>query len=687
MKLFILFLVLLIKTFFLHSTCAVDFIFNGFNSSSLLFHNSAFVQSGILSLTNESIFSIGRALFPHKIPTKPHNSSSPLPFSTSFIFSIAPTADFEPGHGFVFLFAPSTGTNGTTSSQHLGLFNRTNNGDPKNHVFGIEFDVFQNPEFNDLSVNHVGVDVNSLTSIAAQPAGYWPNDDTFEQLSLPNGENYQVWIDYLNPQLLVTMAPAGMKRPMKPLLNISIDLSEVLLDEMHVGFTAATGQLVESHRILGWSFSNSNFSISEALITKNLPSFVPPRKSTSSKRFIIGIAVGCILVIIGCCVGIYWLLFLKRSRTIREEESAEAWEQDYWPHRITYQEIHAATNGFAAGNLIGSGGSGKVYKGFILGGSEIAVKCISQVSNESMKQFAAEVLSLGRLKHKNLVGLRGWCKKDKHRMILVYDYMENGSLDKRVFECEEDRMISSWRDRIKALKDVASGVLYLHEGWESRVLHRDIKASNVLLDKDMNAKLGDFGLARIHGHGNISSTSHVMGTAGYLAPELVQTGRASAKTDVFSYGVLVLEVLSGRRPIEHGKPNLVEWTWELNDNGELMSALDERVSIKDDDDDHDIQHEELKMVLHLGLLCAHPEPSSRPTMRQVLRILEKILEGDKVDVEEKEEIFDKLRSTPMWSKRVFEVLRRKEHPTFGELQLLLHSSMSFSDSDIIQTGR
>ncbi|KAK9152772.1 hypothetical protein Sjap_000252 [Stephania japonica] len=682
MKLFILFLVLLIKTFFLHSTCAVDFIFNGFDSSSLLFYNSAFVQSGILSLTNESTFSIGRALFPQKIPTKPHNSSSPLPFSTSFIFSIAPIADFEPGHGFVFLFAPFMGTNGTSSSQHLGLFNRTNNGDPNNHVFGIEFDVFQNPEFNDFSVSHVGVDVNSLTSIAAQPAGYWRNDDAFEQLSLPNGENYQVWIDYLNPQLLVTMAPAGMKRPMKPLLNISIDLSEVLLDEMYVGFTAATGQLVEIHRILGWSFSNSNFSISEALITKNLPSFVPPRKS-SSKLFIVGIAIGSILLITGCCVVIYWLFFFKRSRTVREEESVEAWEQDYWPHRITYQEIHAATNGFAEGNVIGSGGNGKVYKGVILGGSEIAVKCISQVSNESMKQFAAEVSSLGRLKHKNLVGLRGWCKNDKHRMILVYDYMENGSLDKRVFECDEERMISSWRDRIKALKDVASGVLYLHEGWESRVLHRDIKASNVLLDKDMTAKLGDFGLARIHGHEKMSSTTHVMGTAGYLAPELVQTGRASAKTDVFCYGILVLEVLSGRRPIEHGKPNLVEWIWELIDNGELMiSVLDERVSIKGDD----IQHEELKMVLHLGLLCAHAEPSSRPTMRQVVRILEKILEGEKVDVEDKE-IFDKLHSTPMWSKRVFEVLRRKEHPTFEELQLLLHSSMSFSDSNIIQTGR
>ncbi|KAL6201444.1 hypothetical protein ACLB2K_025158 [Fragaria x ananassa] len=139
--------------------------------------------------------------------------------------------------------------------------------------------------------------------------------------------------------------------------------------------------------------------------------------------------------------------------------------------------------------------------------------------------------------------------------MLVYDYMENGSLDKLVFDCDESKMLG-FEDMIRVLRDVASGVLYLHEGWESKVLHRDIKASNVLLDKDMNGRLGDFGLARMHSHGDVLGTTRVVGTVGYLAPEIIHVGRASSQTDVFGFGILILEVMCGRRPIEEGKPPL-----------------------------------------------------------------------------------------------------------------------------------
>jgi serine/threonine protein kinase len=137
------------------------------------------------------------------------------------------------------------------------------------------------------------------------------------------------------------------------------------------------------------------------------------------------------------------------------------------------------------------------------------VKCISH-ENDGMREFLAEISSLGRLKQSSLVGLRGWCKRDKSNFLLVYDYMENGSLDKWVFECDDRKMLSC-EDRIRILKDVASAVLYLYEGWEAKVLHRDIKASNVLLDKDMNGRLGDFGLARMHDHGQVPNTTRVVG--------------------------------------------------------------------------------------------------------------------------------------------------------------------------------
>ncbi|KAJ0017958.1 hypothetical protein Pint_10561 [Pistacia integerrima] len=581
---------------------AIDFVFNGFNSSNLLLYGSATLESRILTLTNETSFTIGRALYPSKIPTKKPNSSYVYPFSTSFIFAMAPYKNNLAGHGLVLLFVPFTGIEGATASQNLGLFNRTNDRDPNNHVFGIEFDVFKNEEFNDIDDNHVGIDVNSLYSMTAQPAGYWPdnsNDDaeSFKKLKLNNGKNYQVWIDYADSLINVTMAVAGTERPKRPLLNVSLNLSDVFEDQMYVGFTASTGQLVESHKILAWSFSNTNFSLSEKLITNGLPSFDLPRTPFfQSKWFIAGATVGSFFVVVSCVL--FSLFLIKRRRRIaRERAEMEVWELEYWPHRVTYQEIEAATKGFSEENVIGIGGNGKVYKGVLAGGAEIAVKCISH-ENEGMRAFLAEIATLGRLKHRNLVGLRGWCKREKGSFMLMYDYMENGSLDKRIFECDESKMLSC-EERIRILKDVASGVSYLHEGWEKKVLHRDIKASNVLLDKDMNGRLGDFGLARMHSHGQVASMTRVVGTVGYLAPEVITTGRASAQTDVFGFGILVLEVMCGRRPIEAGRPNLVEMVSQMMVEGKLLDALDERLRMKGG-----FNEEEVERVMQLGMLCA-----------------------------------------------------------------------------------
>eukprot|EP00261_Vitis_vinifera_P017135 XP_010646661.1 PREDICTED: L-type lectin-domain containing receptor kinase VII.1-like isoform X1 [Vitis vinifera] len=693
----LLLLILSISTFF-GSASAEDFVFNGFNSSDMLLYGVADIESRVLTLTNQTSFAIGRALYPSKIPAKSPNSSDVVPFSTSFIFSIAPYEDILPGHGIVFLFAPVTGIEGATSSQHLGFLNRTNDGNSTNHVFGVKFDVFKNEEFGDISDNHVGINVNSLTSMSAHEAGYWPDngkissgggnssseedEKSFKRLQLNNGKNYQVWIDYMDFHINVTMAVAGKTRPQRPLLSVALNLSDVFLDDMYVGFTAATGRLVESHRILAWSFSNSNFSLSSELITSGLPSFVPPKKSIfQSKGFIAGITVGVFFCVVFCSVFSWFLIRWKRLRA-RRREGMEEWELEYWPHRITHQEIEAATNGFSEENVIGTGGNGKVYKGVLEGGAEIAVKRISHENDQGMREFVAEISSLGRLKHRCLVSLRGWCKRENGSFMLVYDYMENGSLDKRVFECEESKLLS-FKDRIRVLKDVASGVLYLHEGWESRVLHRDIKASNVLLDKDMNGRLGDFGLARMHGHDKVGSTTRVVGTVGYLAPEVIRTGRASAQTDVFGFGVLILEVLCGRRPMEEGKPHLIDWLWELMRKGELVLALDERLRSRGE-----LDEEEVEKVLHLGLLCTYPDPSARPTMRQVVKILEGRnevceSEGEEMDVY----LLESMRSKSMWSKYPH-TFGRGSHPTYEDFRQSLASCSSWTSlSDSVLGGR
>ncbi|KAK0590507.1 hypothetical protein LWI29_028133 [Acer saccharum] len=442
---------------------------------------------------------------------------------------------------------------------------------------------------------------------------------------------------------------------------------------MYVGFTGATGRLVESHKILAWSFSNSNFSIGDALVTTNLPSFVLPKESVfRSKGFIIGVSVGAVLV---CGVVICAVLVRKKRKKGEGKEEIEDWELQYWPHRIGYQEVYAATKGFSEENVVGCGANGKVYKGLLLG-VEVAVKRISVESEHGMREFLAEVSSLGRLKHKNLVGLRGWCKKEKKNLILIYEYMENGSLDKRIFDCDESLMLS-WEERINVLKDVASGILYLHEGWESKVLHRDIKASNVLLDKDMNARLGDFGLARMHHHERLATTTQVIGTAGYMAPEVVRTGRASTQTDVFSFGILVLEVVCGRRPIEDGKPNLLDWLCMVIERGELLSALDDRIKAKGG-----YSVEEVERVVNLGLLCAYPDANVRPAMRQVLKVLEgNGIEEERLNVN----LLGRIETTALRTQ--LNLSGSRGHPTFNEIYNNLSNSVSLTTSDVILEGR
>lgn len=554
------------------------------------------------------------------------------------------------------------------SAQNLGFLNFTNNGDPNNNVFGVEFDVFRNQEFNDMNDNHVGIDVNSLTSVSAREAGYWSEGNSFEQLDLNNGRTYQVWIDYVDGVLNVTMAPVGMKRPQQPLLNVSVDLSQVLEDEMYVGFTASTGNMTQSHKILAWSYSNTNFSLSEGLINVGLPSFeLPKTPFYRSRGFIAGLIAGVLILGVVCCI--FAFMFVRKSRMKRvEREEMEDWELEYWPHRLSYQEIDSATKGFADENVIGIGGNGKVYKGVLNGGLEVAVKRISHENSEGMRAFLAEISSLGRVKHRNLVGLRGWCKKDKSSLILVYDYMENRSLDQRVFECDDESKMLSSEARLGILKQVATGILYLHEGWESKVLHRDIKASNVLLDRDMNARLGDFGLARMHDHDKAAGTTRVVGTIGYLAPEIVKSGRASTQTDVFGYGVLILEVMCGRRPIEGGKPPLVEWVWQHFRRGELVNVMDGRVR-------ESVDAEEVERVLQLALLCAHPDPKARPTMRQVVKLFEgkNDSEGDDMNVY----LLERMRNEEILS------MHNNQIPTLSEIrQGMSSSSMSLSWSNI-----
>ncbi|CAN1142611.1 L-type lectin-domain containing receptor kinase IV.1 [Linum perenne] len=306
--------------------------------------------------------------------------------------------------------------------------------------------------------------------------------------------------------------------------------------------------------------------------------------------------------------------FIKRRRKFAEV--LEDWEVDYGPHRFKFKDLYVATKGFRAKEELGRGGFGVVFKGVLpKSKTEVAVKRVAHDSRQGMKEFVAEIVSIGRLRHRNIVSLLGYCRR-KGELFLVYEYMPNRSLDKYLFDQKNPGL--KWCMRFKVIKGVASGLFYLHEEWEQIVIHRDVKASNVMIDGEWNGRLGDFGLARLYDHGSNPQTTHVAGTVGYLAPELARTGKATTSSDVYAFGAFLLEMACGRPPIDPTKPTtqviLVDWVFSCWHNGGILDAKDPNL-------DSEFVGEEVELVLKLGLLCSHSDSEFRPNMQQIQLIL------------------------------------------------------------------
>ncbi|XP_039135883.1 L-type lectin-domain containing receptor kinase S.4-like [Dioscorea cayenensis subsp. rotundata] len=572
--------------------------------------------NGILRLTNETTRLIGHAFYPTPLLFKNSSDGTVFSFSTSFAFSIVPEYPKLGGHGLAFVISASSTLPGALPSQYLGLLNANDNGNITNHIFAVEFDTVQDFEFGDINDNHVGVDINSMTSNASQPAAYFAGDSTKLDLNLKSGDKILAWVDYdsVSKVLNVTISPSSTK-PHIPIISFPIDLSPILHDHMFVGFSASTGLLASSHYLFGWSFKMNG--VARSLDLSSLPSLPkPPKKYTA---FVIAISVSSAVFVIAAVSAAAYLYY-----KIKTADVIESWELECGPHRFSYKELKHATKGFRDRELLGFGGFGKVYKGTLPGTkTQVAVKRVSHESRQGIREFVAEIASIGRLRHRNLVQLQGWCRR-RSDLILVYDYMPNCSLDKYLFSSDLDsqnppKPLLSWRQRFHILKGVASALLYLHEEWEHVVIHRDVKASNVLLDADLNGRLGDFGLAKLYEHGANPSTTRVVGTLGYLAPELTRTGKATTSTDVFAFGALVLEVVCGRRPIEPKALSeelvLVDWVWGLWAAARWTEVVDKRLKGEYD-------RLEVEVALKVGLMCSHPAASVRPRMREVVRYLD-----------------------------------------------------------------
>lgn len=282
----------------------------------------------------------------------------------------------------------------------------------------------------------------------------------------------------------------------------------------------------------------------------------------------------------------------------------------------SFEMLATATANFYTTNLLGMGGFGPVYKGKMANGDEIAVKRLSAASGQGYEEFMNEVLVISKLQHRNLVRLLGCCVEKGEKM-LIYEYMQNRSLDFFLFEKTHD--VLDWRKRFNIVEGIGRGLLYLHRDSRLRIIHRDLKPSNVLLDEEWNAKISDFGMARIFGgNQDQANTGKIAGTYGYMAPEYAMGGRFSEKSDVFSFGVLVLEIISGRRNTsfynDEFSLGLLGFAWKLWNEEIVDDFIDKSISSPS-------LEGEMMRCLHIGLLCVQESPTNRPNISTVLSML------------------------------------------------------------------
>ncbi|KAL2320907.1 hypothetical protein Fmac_029876 [Flemingia macrophylla] len=322
-----------------------------------------------------------------------------------------------------------------------------------------------------------------------------------------------------------------------------------------------------------------------------------------------------------------YLRFKKRSGLLaRGKETVlasglDSMNQSTTLIRFTFDDIKKATRNFSRDNIIGSGGYGNVYKGTLLDGSQVAFKRFKNCSVAGDASFTHEVEVIASVRHVNLVTLRGYCTAttnlEGHQRIIVTDLMENGSLYDHLFGSAKKNL--SWPIRQKIAIGTARGLAYLHYGAQPSIIHRDIKASNILLDGNFEAKVADFGLAKFNPEGMTHMSTRVAGTMGYVAPEYALYGQLTERSDVFSYGVVLLELLSGKKALQtdhDGQPSaLTDFAWSLVRNG---SALD----VVEDSMPEPGPPQVLEKYVLVAVLCSHPQLYARPTMDQVVKMLE-----------------------------------------------------------------
>nr|BAJ92708.1 predicted protein [Hordeum vulgare subsp. vulgare] len=578
--------------------------------SSINLAGDAYISPSRLELTQSNQNdSIGRASYRYKIPLWNSATGEMASFTTNFSFLITYTEMYGSGIAFFLGHFPSVIPPNSTG-RSLGLLPDFTNGTGHSRIVAVEFDTKQSQRFGDINGNHVGIDVNSLNSTASTATTTTPDKNLTSFIVMEATVTYRNDSKMLAVDLLIDDALYQV--------NATVDLRMYLPEEVCVGFSSATtatsGVL---NQILSWSFSSS------------LPDLSTSNKHKKLVTILLSVLVP-LLFMLACAsvVFVWWRRKRRRSNEDSQEQyvdraGLERGVAAGGPRRYTFNELVAATSNFAEEKKLGRGGFGGVYQGHLTlklaaDRRAVAVKMLSAESSaQGWREFEAEVRIISRLKHRNLVQLLGWCDSRKG-LLLVYELVAEGSLDRHLYN--KDRCLT-WPQRYKIILGLGSALRYLHGEWEQCIVHGDIKPGNIMLDSSFSTKLGDFGLARLvdHGIGLMQTTKAVLGTAGYIDPEFVNTRRPSIESDVYSFGIVLLEIVSGRPPVTEtvGRSfSLLKWVWNLYGRDEILEAADPRL--------WGVENDEwwMERVLVVGLWCALPDQSERPSVAQAMNVLQ-----------------------------------------------------------------
>ncbi|XP_056160912.1 L-type lectin-domain containing receptor kinase IX.1-like [Syzygium oleosum] len=580
------------------------------NGGDILLEGAARILYGSVELTEspfpQPYYLVGRIQYSKPMDLWDSITGRQADFSTRFSFTITTVEPSGYNDSMAFFLAPVGFTIPPNSGgPYLGLFNASIVDDgPRNQIVMVEFDTYSNLEFDPLG-QHIGINNNSLSSL----------EYTSWNAKSHNGSATNVMVTYNSTSKNLSVFWSFDDKLVSPdnkssSLSCQIDLAKVLPKSVAIGFSASYGMDVDRHILHSWEF------------TSNLDVVHPTSTDTTKKgvkckiyRLItfITVPVACLLLVIsiGSCL---FMIKMKEKCEFRALTHIDK-EIGALPLKFSYQELFVSTNGFANDRRLGQGGSSQVYKGFLNRLDRlVAVKRIFAESKHLEKVFINEVKIISRTIHRNLVQFIGWCQEEGE-FLLVYEYMPNGSLDNHLFGT---RKSLPWDVRYKIALGLAVALNYLHEDLEQCVLHRDIKAANILLDTNFNTKLGDFGVAKLVDPRFRTQMMDVIGKYGYLAPEYLSEGKVTKESDMFSYGVVALEIACGRRTYQEGEFHvpLHKWVWQLYLAGNMLEAADETLGLNFD-------RKEMECLMMLGLWCVHPNPKRRPKSGRVIRFLQR----------------------------------------------------------------